>query len=128
MEEDNLNIQLVKLGEHVKYLEKKVDTCEQDIKTLNRENAKQSEEIRDATYLADSVNNRLIDFCKGCSEHKKGQSEIYKDLIDRVDNLDKSINDLSVKKLIIFVQSVVGTIFAILTIIAVMQGWIKFGG
>jgi len=127
MDSDDIKIELVKISEALKYIDKRLDTHEEDIKNLHRENAKQSEEIKDAVYLSETLKINLEVSTRNCAESKEARKEAIKELETRIKVLQQDVDKASSKKLILIVEVVTGTLISILALIGSIKGWIKLG-
>lgn len=140
--EVNLSIKLAqlstKLSEVIKYSEKRGDYYEQEIKSLHRENAKQSEEIRDCMYLVDSLRVKLDQFDKLFSEKKTESFECKKlnqekfnvldeELQKKFNQLNELIEKYSNKKLITLINTIATFIVSMVGLIGLLSGYIKVG-
>lgn len=125
---------LARLAEVIKYYDNRVLYYDQEIKSLHRENAKQSEEIRDAMYLADSLKLKIEILEKILSEKKtdsteckKNNNEKFKCLEEKLDEANDLIETYSNKKIVTIVNTIITAIISLASIIGLLGGWIKIG-
>lgn len=123
---EDLVIKVAELREALKYINKRQEQQEQEIKALHRENAKQSEEIRDATYLADTVRLRIDQFEQNCLGHKAVLAEKSKEVSLKIQELDQSIDKVSETKLHLLIKIITAVIVTVLSLISIFKGWIVF--
>lgn len=133
---EDLQIIIARLEESLRFLEKRIDQQDLEVKNLHRENAKQSEEIRDAGYLADTIRNGYEDFKKACSNkslcHFNEVSKFREELAlmhrEEIEPLRDAIRKASTNKFVLVVQTITTTILAVLAVIGSLMGWLKIGG
>jgi hypothetical protein len=127
MEIEDIKIRLAELSEAIKYIDKRLEYHDEELKSLHRENSKQSEEIRDSIYLSDTAKINLDALVKACAECKGCQKEVVKGLSDKLEALKVDIEKASSKKLILIIEVVTGTLISILALVGSIKGWIKLG-
>lgn len=135
MTEEQLLVKIAELSEALKYADKRLDQHDQEIKSLHRENAKQSEEIRDAFYLADSLKGKIEEFTDKCGEHRSCNFDSFKELKEELRELKSKLENTSevarkaaTSRLVLIIQSITATLIVTLTIVGAILGWFSIGG
>jgi len=128
MKEEEILIKLAEISEATKYILRHIDGQDQEIKNLHIEDAKKSEEIKDVYYLADKLSSRIEYIEKNCGEHKAQDCQGAKDIKEKIENIDVKFDQLSNKKLVTVVNTVITALVTLFGILGAITGWIKFGG
>lgn len=135
MTEEQLRVKIAELSEALKYADKRSDQHDQEIKSLHRENAKQSEEIRDAFYLADSLKGKIEEFTDKCGEYRACNFDDFKELKEELRELKSKLENTSevarkaaTSRLVLIIQSITATLIVTLTVVGAILGWFSIGG